>query len=82
MINIRIEDHRPVVCEVDGTPVEIAKEFCSVIKGLYACMLVNSPKAAAHFKAFIQYMVSDPESPLWDGKLHGECIYARRTIKK
>ena len=82
MINIHFEDHRNVVCEAGGPIDEIAAEFGIAIMELYAGMLVNSPQAAAYFKALVQCMVSVPESPLWDGKLHSKCIYASRTIKK
>lgn len=66
MIKASIGKKKGVEILASGSPAELLDDLSNLINGIYRQTAKSDSDVAAAFKAVLQLMVADKNSPLWD----------------
>lgn len=65
---LKIEIDKGIHIEAAGTGLDIISEMCAAIHEIHALQNAQNPLHAAIFRDALTHAISDPDSPIWDGK--------------
>lgn len=66
MIKASVEQKKGVQILASGSPAELLDDLSNLINDIYRQTAKSDSDVAAAFKAVLQLMVADKNSPLWD----------------